>query len=189
MSARRVPIILGCLIFLGGASASASKGPRPAVVVLPLLENSWVRGGAMIGGQASADDLSMVRVERLSRSSESGGGERVTLTYGDKVGRPLRAQPGYFHLALDRAGRRVSLDLAQVSRTAVDRRDLERIFARSSLVSEVDIVMDPEDGSTHISLSTRAPVEARVVAKPGDGLAPASLALDLRPIAAETKAR
>jgi hypothetical protein len=160
---------------------SAVAAPIPAkIVVLPLRPSAWIRSGAAIGGQAAADELSLLRVRRAARPD---GGERLLVAYGDKYGRPLRAQPGYFHLALDRGGRRLSLDLAQVSRTAVDRRDLEKLFANSTLVASVDIVMDPQDGSTHLSLAFAAPIEAFASTASGDASAPAGLAFDFRPVA------
>lgn len=163
-------------------SAQAMIPPTPRIAVLPLAAESWIRNGAAIGGQAATDDLSLLRVERIARE---GGGERVALHYGDKLGRPLRSRPGYFHFALDRGGSRVTIDLAQVTRTTVDRKDLVDIFAKSALFSSVDIVMDPQDGSTHLTAIARAPIEAFIEADSDRSDDRASrLIFDFRPIGA-----
>lgn len=166
------------------AASLAALHPQPKVEILPLQANAWIRAGAAIGGQAATDELSLLRVERKARVD---GGERLVLHYGDKNGRPLRAQPGYFHLAVDRTGKKISVDLAQVSRTAVDRRDLEKIFSGSPLVGASDIVMDPIDGSTHLSLTLRSVSEAHATVEAGSGGEAARVAIDYRPKPAEAK--
>ena len=153
---------------------------KPAVIVLPMAAGEWMREGAAIGGQAATDELSLLKVERSVRTANEGGGERIAISYGDKSGRPLRSTPGYFHITLDRDGRRLAVDLAQVARTAVDRADLEALFAKSSLIESTDIVMDPLDGSTHVSFALRSSVEAFAKAElqKGDAL----LAIEVRPV-------
>lgn len=177
-ASRNAAFALGAMAWLLASLGQAAIPPRPKVEILPLQANAWLRSGAAIGGQAAADELSLLRVERKARAD---GGERVILHYGDKAGRPLRAQPGYFHLAIDRTGRRLSVDLAQVGRTAVDRRDLEKIFAGSRLVAGSDIVMDPVDGSTHLAFALRSASEAHAMVEPGGDGEAARVAIDYRP--------
>ncbi len=130
--------------------------------------------GSVSGGQAGPD-FSLLGVKEVSIPR---GGMQIVLNYGDHLGHPLHGEPGYFHVSIDRVGKRISMDLAQVLRTAIDQKDLSRELSRSSIVSSSDITTDPADGSTNITLNLRRPVEMKVRSSGGDQ---AKLILELKP--------
>ena len=136
----------------------ASVAPRqvkPGRMTSPLL------GGALFGGQAG-EEFSIIAI---NENKIRDGVERVIISYGDRAGRPLLGTPGYFHVAIDRDGKRLAIDLAQVSRTAVDQKDLAKILSKSQLISSSDMTMDPQDGSTNITLNLRQSAQVSVTAE------------------------
>ena len=167
----RSAIIAFGLVTLYLQSANASNIPftvRPGQISMPF------HNGSVSGGQAGPD-FSLLAVKEISIPR---GGMQIVLNYGDHLGHPFHGEPGYFHVSIDRVGKRISMDLAQVSRTAIDQKDLSRELSRSNIVSSSDITTDPADGSTNITLNLRRPVEMKVRSSGGDQ---AKLILELKP--------
>lgn len=151
-------IWVGC--FLLGSMAQASIAPlqvRPGRISPP------IRAGAIAGGQAE-DEFSILGIKTVASGASN---ERLVISYGDRNGRPIKGEPGFFHVALDRHSKRIIIDLAQVSRTAIDSKDLSRILSSSRLIANSDMTMDPQDGSTNITLTLRAPVQMSVLSEAG----------------------
>ena len=149
--------------------------PRP-LQIKPGMSSPEISGGALAGGRAGTE-FSLLTV----RSELTASGERLTLAYGDSRGLPLLAEPGFFHIVLDRDSKRVVVDLAQVTRTAVDPAKLSRILSASKYVAHSEMVMDPHDGSTNITLTTRMPVQIKVTPQTGEGREPGRLYIDIKP--------
>ena len=167
----RTAVIALSLITLKLQSAIAANIPftvRPGQISMPF------HNGSVSGGQAGPD-FSLLGVKEVSIPR---GGIQIVLNYGDHLGHPFHGEPGYFHVSIDRVGKRISMDLAQVSRTAIDQKDLSRELSRSSIVSSSDITTDPADGSTNITLNLHRPVEMKVRSSGGDQ---AKLILELKP--------
>ncbi len=133
-----------------------------------------VREGFIVGGMAG-DEFSLLKFQRSDRP---GGVERWTLTYGDRAGARLHGPPGYFHLQLDPGSKRLILDLAQVNRTAVDQKDLAKLFLDSRVVAASSMSMDPQDQSTSLVFLLKAPLEIHIEKDLGSG----QLVIDLKPI-------
>ena len=70
-------------------------------------------------------------------------------------GKPLTGEPGYFQVALDRDGRRLVIDLSQVTRTGVDPGQLKSALMKSKFVASTDMTMDPHDQSTNLTLTLK----------------------------------
>lgn len=147
----RFPILF--LLLLVALPLSAAHAPKS-----PHKRGEFMREGYVVGGLA-ADEFSLLRAERFDLP---GGIERWTLQFGDKAGNPLKKEPAYFHMSLDPKTKRVVLDLAQVSKTAVDQKDLSKIFWESKVVSNTVMTMDPLDHSTNIVLLLKGATELRV---------------------------
>ncbi len=144
-------ILVGLGLLASGRLSLAAISPAAATSY-----SSSASGGVIFGGR-SDQEFSLLGVKSL----HAVGKEQVIISYGDRLGRVQEGEPGFYHIALDRGAKRVVIDLAQVSRTAVDPKDLARIFASSPLVESTDMTMDPQDGSTNITLNLRAPVEIK----------------------------
>lgn len=137
--------------------------------------------GALTGGAAN-DEFTLVGVQA---QKVAGGSERLVIKYGDRLGRPSANEVGYFHINVDRGGRRVSIDLAQVQRTAIDPKQLAKILAPLKLISSSEMTMDPQDHSTNITLQLKMPVVLKVASGPtGQG---GRLVLEMRRLANPSK--
>jgi len=147
-----VCLLLG-LIENGQASIPAKNRqvPRPAGL------NEFRSSGAIIGGVAG-QPFSLLRAQKL-KSPE--GVDRLALVYGDSRGDVLKSEPGYFHIQVQENPPRVSIDLAQVQKTAMDAAALAQLFRDSSLVSGTEMTMDPIDLSTNLILNLKKPAEVR----------------------------
>ncbi len=147
-------------IYLISSAALAMPTPihvKPGVVTNPLRSNMFANGGQ------AQDEFSLLGVESKSTSS----GERLSLDYGDRFGKPLKGEPGFFQVALDHDGRRITIDLSQVTRTGVDPAQLRKVLAKSKFVAASEMTMDPHDLSTNLTLTLRAPVELRLSTETG----------------------
>ncbi len=148
-------VLVAGLSFLVAHPSFALPAPlrvRPGKVSQP------IQSGVLVGGQSGAEfSLLGIQTESLK-----GSGERLVLLYGDRYGNSLKNEPGFYHVSLDRNARRLVIDLAQVSRTAVDPMKLSRILAASQLVSSSEMTMDPSDGSTNITLVLKEPARLKV---------------------------
>jgi hypothetical protein len=131
-------------------------------IVGPGQKSPLVRSGVVTGGQA-ADEFTLISIRTEALAS---GGERWIFQYGDRFGKPFadpRMQPGFFHIGIDKSSRRIVMDLAQVHRTGFGAEALAKLAAESGLVGESDMVMDPHDRSTSVTLSLKVPSVMRVV--------------------------
>ncbi len=149
-------------------------------IVRPQKLGNYIAAGAIVGGNAGKI-FSLLRVQKMLLPD---GVERLILTYGDQDGVPLKTQPGYFHLSLDQAGSRLVLDLSQVLKTAVDQQDLIKELRGSHLVAKTDMSMDPQDGTTNITLFMRTPVETRAQVELSEDKQN-QLVIDIRPVSAK----
>jgi hypothetical protein len=168
--------LVGLILFLLQASALAFPAP---VQVKPGKIASPMSGGVVIGGQAR-DEFSLIGAS--SENSFSGKGERLILLYGDRFGAPLKGDPGYFHVALDRDSKRVVIDLAQIRKTAVEPLKLAKLLSVSKLIATSEMTMDPYDGSTNITLNLRTPVR---LSASSDGSAQSKVVIELQPLLSE----
>ena len=139
---------------------------RPGSVTAPLRTNASAIGGV------AADEFSLLGVDSVASAS----GERLVLKYGDPLGKPLKGQPGFFQVSLDRDGRRISIDLSQITRTGVDPTQLRRVLAKSKYVASSEMTMDPHDHSTNLTLMLKSPVQMKLSTESG---AQAKVILDL----------
>jgi hypothetical protein len=173
--------IASLLILVFHLSAWALPTPAP-VQVKPGRIASPMSGGVVIGGQsrdefsligARSENFEVVSNDRTSnvRAGSHGikrEGERLILLYGDRFGSPMKGDPGFFHVALDRDSRRVVIDLAQIRKTAVEPAKLARLLSASKIVASSDMTMDPYDGSTNITLNLKVPARLRAASIGGD---------------------
>ena len=146
--------------------------------VRPQKLGTYIAAGSIIGGNAGKL-FSLIRIQRMNMT---GGTERLILTYGDHDGVPLKTQPGYFHLSLDQAGERLVLDLSQVLKTAVDQHDLIKELKGSKLVVKTDMTMDPQDGTTNITLFMKVPVETKANVDTTSEDKQNQIVIDIRPV-------
>lgn len=148
-------------VFVMVNSAAAAIAP---LQVKPGRLVSAIRGGALAGGRA-AEEFSLLGIRRVAGRA---GVERLVFSYGDRNGKPLKGEPGFFQIALDRSAKRLVIDLAQVGQTAIDSKDLARILSDSQFVAGSDMTMDPLDGSTNITIHTKIPIALAVMSEAGD---------------------
>ncbi len=160
------------------ADAAVPKGP---LVVTPGKVSVAIHQGTVVGGKAR-DEFSLIAV-RLEPAGQAGG-ERVSLMYGDRFGKPLNGEPGFFHVTVDRNSRRVVIDLAQMQMTAVGPERLAKTLATSKLVASSEMTMDPIDGSTNITLQTKVPVTVKVGSIEGDS---SRVYIEMMPASGERK--
>lgn len=120
--------------------------------------SSPMRGVGSANGGVAQDELSLLGVE----TSVVATVEKILFNYGDPMGKVLRGAPGFFQVALDRDGRRITIDLSQITRTGIDPIQLKKIMAKSKFVAKSDMTMDPHDQSTNLTFQLNAPVELRV---------------------------
>ncbi|MES2962449.1 MAG: hypothetical protein V4760_01070 [Bdellovibrionota bacterium] len=158
---------------------AAHAAPQP-VKVKPGSIAKAVKSGFFAGGEA-ASEFSLIE----ATAKRSGDSETLVLHYGDLNGQPLRGKPGFFQASLDRDGRRVVVDLSQVSRTAIDPESLRKKLAGWKLVSTIDMTMDPTDLSTNITLILKEPVELAVEAS--DDKSPSQVSFTLKPVGGALK--
>ncbi len=161
-------------------AVSASASPSP-MKVKPGSIAKAARTGFFAGGEAT-HELSLIDA---TTSKAADGSESLAFFYGNDRGQPLRGLPGFFQIVLDRDGKRVAIDLAQVSRTAVDPAALRKKLKSSKLVSALDMTMDPTDSSTNITLSFKEPIELAVEAS-GEK-SPSRIAITLKPLGGSKK--
>ena len=174
---RTIPSII-LMLYISAMSNIAAAVPAKTLL-RPQKLGTYIAAGSIIGGNAGKL-FSLLRVQRMSLA---GGVERLILTYGDQDGVPLKTQPGYFHLSLDQAGERLVLDLSQVLKTAVDQRDLIKELKGSHLVAKTDMSMDPQDGTTNITLFMKVPVEMKAQVDLTTEDKQNQLMIDIRPVA------
>ena len=157
----------------------AQAAPAP-IKVKPGSIAKAVKSGFFAGGEA-ANEFSLIE----ATAKRAGEEETLILHYGDVQGQPLRGKPGFFQAVLDREGKRLVIDLSQVSRTAIDPETLRKKLAAWKLVSVIDMTMDPTDMSTNITLNLKQPVELTVGAS--DDASPSQITFTLKPVAGGRK--
>ncbi len=165
-------IIRAALVCVFFTSHPLNAAIRPETRNLP----TTVGLGVLTGGKAD-QEFSIIGMQ----VRPSIGSEQLIITYGDHLGMPRLGEPGFYHVVLDHGSKRIVIDLAQVSRTAVDQKELGRILAASTLVEGTDMTMDPLDASTNITLKLRVPVELTVRSDAKKG---ARLIIDMRVVGA-----
>lgn len=175
----RVMKFVFLLVLSLGVLPVATAAPAP-IQVKPGSIAKAVGSGFFAGGEA-AHEFSLIE----ATAKRSGDSETLILMYGDVSGTPLRGKPGFFQAVLDRDGRRVTIDLSQVARTAIDPEALRKRLKDFKLVSSVDMTMDPTDSSTNITLNLKSPVELTVEAS--DDKSPSHVGLTLKPVAGGKK--
>lgn len=152
--------------------ASAHSAPSP-INVKPGSAVKAARSGFVTGGEAG-NEFSLI--EAIAK--KSGETESFSLYYGDLRGQPLKGKPGFFQVVLDRDGRRLVIDLAQVNRTAIDPDGLRKRLKDFKNLASLDMTMDPTDASTNITLTFKEPVELTV--ESSDDASPSRIGLSLK---------
>ncbi len=150
-------VLLIFSLFAVAATSSVFALPVP-FHVKPGEISRPLRGVGSANGGVAQDELSLLGVETSSVES----GEKISVNYGDPTGKVLQGAPGFFQVALDRDGRRITIDLSQITRTGMDPMQLKKIMAKSKFVVSSDMTMDPHDQSTNLTFQLNAPVELRV---------------------------
>lgn len=125
--------------------------------VKPQPLGKYVHSGVLVGGKVG-DAFSILRIQK---SSAPDGAERIVILYGNGFGQPVKTEPGYFHIQVDEKRGRVAIDLAQVQKTAVDEKELAKLFSGSRLVASTEMTMDPIDLSTNILLNLKQPADVK----------------------------
>jgi hypothetical protein len=146
---------MNVVFLLMSAVALAMPSPlhvKPGAVSMPLKSNAVANGGA------SRDEFSLLSIT----DSPSTASERFILNYGDRFGKVWKGEPGFFQVAVDHGGRRIVMDLSQVTRTGIDPVQLRAILAKSKFVASSDMTMDPQDQTTNLTLLMKVPVEVRL---------------------------
>ncbi len=157
--------MLKILMLLSVSIANLAHAANMPLSVTPNRISAPLTAGSITGGKA-ADSFTLTKI---TRENAPNGIEKWSLTYGDRMGRPLVAGPGFFHVSIDRNSRRIVIDLAQVHRTAVEPRQLEQLAKASKLVASSDMIMDPQDHSTNITLTMKTAVSVRVASESTGG--------------------
>jgi hypothetical protein len=146
----------------------------------PVEKRDFIRQGVLTGGSA-AEEFTLISIRTEARRE---GGERWIFQYGDRFGKPVQDRPGFLHVAVDRDSRRVALDFAQVNRAGFGKEALSKITSSSSVVSDSEIIMDPYDHSTNITLSLKKRSGIRLST---EGSEKGQLTLEIVPISDEGK--
>ncbi|RYZ83278.1 MAG: hypothetical protein EOP06_20280 [Proteobacteria bacterium] len=160
------------LLLVGSPRALAIPAPltvKPNAVSMPLKNAGNIQGGR------TSDEFSLLGVQ----SAKTANGEKLVLNYGDRFGKPVKGEPGYFQVALDKSGQRIVIDLAQVTSTGIEPEQLRKILATSRYVASSDMTMDPHDRSTNITLTLKEPVEMTVATDAGNR---AKVVVEMKPV-------
>lgn len=124
--------------------------------------DAFFDSGILMGGE-SGRIFSLLEIKRSQQTGKKGGqAERITIGYGDEMGRKVIGKTGFFHVSLEQNPPRLVIDLSQVQKTAIDEKQLAAVFKNSDYISNTQMTMDPEDLSTNITLFLKNPVKARV---------------------------
>lgn len=157
-------------------TAPAFGLPNP-IQVTPGKINSPIENGNTIGGRAGEEfSLLGIRAETIAGRD----GERFVISYGDVSGKPFKGEPGFFQVELDRDARRIVIDMAQMSRTAIAPNQLAKVLGTSKYVASTEMTMDPHDGSTNITLALKTPVKMSVNSVKG---AQGRIVIEVQPLA------
>lgn len=157
---------------------SFAQAAPQKMLLTPRALGQYVQNGVVVGGVAG-DAFSIVKIEKLDAGE---GRERFVILYGNSHGQAV-GKTGYFHVNVDSKLARVSIDLSQVQRTAVDGAQLAKLFAGSKLVSGTEMTMDPIDLSTNIQLNLKRAVEVKAQIENKKGTS--ALVIELRPAKGE----
>lgn len=139
------------------ASGSAMPSPlhvRPGALSTPLRLNTIANGGQ------AQDEFSLLSV--VDSVGTGGSTERLVLNYGDRFGKVWKGEPGFFQVALEKTGRRIVIDLSQVTRTGIEPSQLRAALAKSKFVATTDMTMDPQDHTTNLTLNLRSAVDVHL---------------------------
>lgn len=161
MSQRKGPLFyfcLGCLIATGSlffvlkAKALAPKNApyKP--------QGPFFSQGSQQGGRSLAAS-SIVNLEFLK--SKKRKHEALVFKFGDVL---LRERPGlasYFQVVLDRSGRQIVIDLAEVQRFGVNRQTIDARLRRSEMIESHRWLYDPLAPSTQLILKFKQPISFR----------------------------
>lgn len=145
--------------------------------------DAYLDEGIVVGGRAGRG-YSLLKVRR--DLSTKLGMERVILDIGDLEGRPALGKVNYFQATVEKNPPRVVIDLAQLSRSAVDEATLKKTFAKSPYVKNVELSSDPEDHSASMVIFLRQPMLVEVFEMPSDKKA-SRIVLDMKKMVAKNK--
>lgn len=165
-------LLVSVLASLNGPIASAA--PAPVIVKPNAISSPLKTAGTLQGGKAG-EEFSLLGVE----SAKTEAGEKLVLSYGDRFGKSIKGEPGYFQIGLDRAGQRITIDLSQVTTTGIEPDQLKKILKASKFVAATDMTMDPHDRSTNITLILKEPVKMSVATEAGSK---SKVILNLEPV-------
>lgn len=146
--------------------------------MVPVRLGQFARSGVFVGGQ-SQKNLSLIG---LAKQVADGGGETLTLSFGDFQGRALKGAPGYFHVSLDAKNSRLVMSLQNLKKTTIDNHDLAVKVADSIFIGSTEMTSDPIDDSVNLTLALRVPVEMKV--NIGSAQAANQLIIEMRPVVA-----
>ena len=148
--------ILACLSaveFAGAAVDRQSEFDRIKASIEK--KHRYVENGTIIGGEAGTQ-TSVLSMRRLYAPKD--GIERIVLDMGDRYGKPLKGQVGYFHVSLDRERSKLVVVLEQTQSSAVDQKKLKDIFKLSPFVKNARILFDPHDRGITIEMDLKRKV-------------------------------
>jgi hypothetical protein len=120
--------------------------------------NEYITKGSFRGGQAG-NGFSLKEIKRVVSASKNS--ERMIFEVSDRDGKTYSGKPGYFHAQLMQNPSRISIDFAQMGRSAIDAKKLTNLFKKSQLVRASRITLDNEDQSVNVTLYLKNPVKLR----------------------------
>ena len=175
----KISLLLILLAGLGSPGFAASKYKQ----ALDKKIDAYLDEGIVVGGR-SGRGFSLLKVRR--DLSTKLGMERVILDIGDIEGKPAFGKVNYFQATGEKNPPRIVLDLAQLSRSAVDEASLKKTFAKSPYVKNVELTSDPEDHSASLVIFLKKPMLVEVFEMPSEKKA-SRIVLDIKKSVAQNK--
>ncbi len=167
-------IALFLLLFTSSLTTHAAT---PYKRSLSVKKNQYATDAVFTGGEAGrgAEILGV-------RRTYSGKAkiERVIVDLAE-AGVKVHDRTPYFQVNVDSTSRRVILDVSQLRSSKVSEPQLRQLFAKSPLVKDASITLDPEDKAATIVLETKQPVRVEVFQLKGKKK-PGRVVLDLKPL-------
>jgi hypothetical protein len=141
--------------------------------------NHYLQYGTIIGGETGrgSTGYSLLDVRRIFAAKEKI--ERVLIDFGDGDGKPLRGQPGYYHVSIEKDQMRVVIDLSQMLGSKINQEKVRDIFRGSPLVQEARINYDPVDSNITLQLLLKKKVLLEVFQLPSKDK-PSRVVIDLK---------
>jgi hypothetical protein len=139
-------------------------------------QDKYVSDGVLVGGR----DHGLLTLFNV-RHSITPKFERLVFDLGDRTKDGGVERPGFFHVSIQYALKRIIIDLENVSESAVTSEQIATLFKKSNTFSKVSMVSDSlhKNLTIELPLKKKSEVEVFELVTPGK---PGRIVMDTRPL-------